>query len=116
MRRRGLGRHVLLVGHAGLELLDAPAHDLRQGRDHGGHQLLLAARREGHLEGLLAARLGDLLEQEKEKSDALKKELLEMREEMKKGWEAQDEFNRRLEISVKERKGKLARFFSLFGK
>lgn len=57
-----------------------------------------------------------LLEQEKEKSDALKEELLAMREEMKKGWEAQDEFNRRLEISVKERKGKLARFFSLFGK
>jgi len=43
-RGAGLGGELeLVVAHAGMELLDAPAHDLREGRDDRGHLLLLAA-------------------------------------------------------------------------
>ncbi|WP_082235539.1 hypothetical protein [Halobacillus massiliensis] len=54
-----------------------------------------------------------LLEQERERSEALKQELLQMRDEQRKEWQSQNEFNQRLEDSVKP-KGKLERFLALF--
>ncbi|WP_173917732.1 hypothetical protein [Halobacillus sp. Marseille-Q1614] len=54
-----------------------------------------------------------LLEQEREKSEALKQELQHMRDEQRKEWQSQNEFNKRLEESVKP-KGKLERILALF--
>ncbi|QAS52062.1 hypothetical protein [Halobacillus litoralis] len=57
-----------------------------------------------------------LLEQEKEKSEFLQKEILEMREEQKKEWRAQNEFNEQLQMKVKPPQGKLEKILSLFRK
>ncbi|CDQ20304.1 hypothetical protein SAMN05192559_1147 [Halobacillus karajensis] len=58
----------------------------------------------------------ELLNQEKEKSEFLQKEIQEMREEQKKEWRAQNDFNHRLEHSVKHGKGAFERILSLFRK
>src|SRR6266850_2548170 len=51
------------IRQARVQLVYAPAHDLREGRDERGHALSLAARRERHVEGI-AARLGKRIELE----------------------------------------------------
>jgi DNA-binding transcriptional regulator YhcF (GntR family) len=55
-----------------------------------------------------------LLEQEKEKSDYLQKELENLKEEMKKEWLSQNDFNHRLEKSIQKPKDKWDWIFSLF--
>ncbi|WP_280770460.1 hypothetical protein [Salipaludibacillus daqingensis] len=55
-----------------------------------------------------------MLEQEKQKSQFLQKEIQNMREEQKQEWRSQNDFNKRLEESIKKPKGKLGRFFSIF--
>ncbi|MFD1019477.1 helix-turn-helix domain-containing protein [Thalassobacillus hwangdonensis] len=62
------------------------------------------------------AQYESLLEQEKEKSAALKEELERMREDQKKGWQAQNEFNQQLEVSISKSKGTLGKFLDLFRK
>lgn len=58
----------------------------------------------------------ELLEREKEKSDYLQKEIQEMREEQKKEWRSQNDFNERLETTVKHSRGTLGKIISLFRK
>jgi len=58
----------------------------------------------------------NLLEQEKQRSELLQKEIQTMREEQKKEWNSQIDFNRRLEEEIKNRSGKLSWLFSLFKK
>jgi DNA-binding transcriptional regulator YhcF (GntR family) len=58
----------------------------------------------------------ELLQREKEKSEYLQKEIQEMREEQKKGWQSQYDFNERLENTVKHSRGTLGKLFSLFRK
>ncbi|MBN8233902.1 hypothetical protein JF544_01535 [Halobacillus kuroshimensis] len=58
----------------------------------------------------------EMLEREKEKSDLLKEELQTMRAEQKQEWQAQNDFNRRLEVTVKNTKGPWEKLFSLFRK
>lgn len=58
----------------------------------------------------------EMLEREKEKSDYLQKEIQEMREEQKKGWQSQNDFNERLENTVKHSRGTLGKLISLFRK
>jgi DNA-binding transcriptional regulator YhcF (GntR family) len=58
----------------------------------------------------------ELLQREKEKSDYLQKEIQEMRAEQKQGWQSQNEFNERLENSVKHSRGTLGKLISLFRK
>ncbi|MYL18631.1 hypothetical protein GLW04_01945 [Halobacillus litoralis] len=58
----------------------------------------------------------EMLEREKEKSDLLKEELRAMRAEQKQEWQAQNDFNRRLEVTVKNTKGPWEKLFSLFRK
>jgi DNA-binding transcriptional regulator YhcF (GntR family) len=58
----------------------------------------------------------NLLEQEKQRSELLQKEIQKMREEQKIEWNSQIEFNRRLEDEIKNRSGKLGWLFSLFKK
>jgi len=57
-----------------------------------------------------------LLEQEKEKSEALMKELQEVREVQRKEWQSQIEFNNRLEQSVNRPIGKLGKILALFNR
>ncbi|MGV2620642.1 hypothetical protein QRD89_03680 [Halobacillus sp. ACCC02827] len=57
-----------------------------------------------------------LLEQEKEKSEHLQRELREMRTEQKREWQSQNDFNRRLEVSVGKPQGTLGKLLSLFRK
>lgn len=58
----------------------------------------------------------NLLQQEKQRSELLQKEIQTMREEQKKEWNSQIDFNRRLEEEIKNRNGKLGWLFSLFKK
>ncbi|SDR10972.1 hypothetical protein SAMN05216232_3456 [Virgibacillus subterraneus] len=57
-----------------------------------------------------------LLQQEKEKSEFLQKEIQNMRDEQKKEWRLQSDFNKRLEKSMTKPKGTLDRFLSIFRK
>ncbi|WP_458353609.1 hypothetical protein [Peribacillus frigoritolerans] len=57
-----------------------------------------------------------LLEQEKQKSELLQKEIQNMRDEQKKEWNSQNEFNRRLEVTIQKRSEKWRGLFSLFRK
>lgn len=58
----------------------------------------------------------ELLQREKEKSEYLQKEIQEMREEQKKEWQSQNDFNERLENTVKHSRGTLGKLISLFRK
>ncbi|WP_368658307.1 hypothetical protein AB3Z07_01445 [Metabacillus halosaccharovorans] len=57
-----------------------------------------------------------LLQQEKQRSEHLQKELQNMREEQKKEWKLQNDFNKRLEVSIQQPKEKWGWIFSLFRK
>ncbi|SES16164.1 hypothetical protein [Salipaludibacillus aurantiacus] len=58
-----------------------------------------------------------MLEQEKEKNEFLQKELQQIREEQKKEWRLQNDFNKRLETTIKKRKGYYwDKLFALFRK
>ncbi|MCM3729566.1 hypothetical protein M3226_28700 [Neobacillus cucumis] len=57
-----------------------------------------------------------LLHQEKEKSEYLQKELQNLRDEQKKEWLSQNEFNKRLEEVIQKPKEKWEWLFSLFRK
>ncbi|MFJ7941542.1 hypothetical protein ACIQYG_24135 [Peribacillus sp. NPDC096622] len=57
-----------------------------------------------------------LLEQEKQKSELLQKEIQNMRDEQKKEWSSQNEFNKRLEEAIQKRSEKWRGIFSIFRK
>ncbi|MBK5444555.1 hypothetical protein JFV29_29765 [Peribacillus sp. TH16] len=57
-----------------------------------------------------------LLQQEKQKSELLQKEIQNMRVEQKKEWTSQNEFNKRLEIAIQKRSEKWWGLFSIFRK
>ncbi len=57
-----------------------------------------------------------LLQQEKQKSEFLQKELQNMRDEQKKEWNSQNDFNKRLEETIQKPKEKWGGLFSLFRK
>ncbi|MFS0767067.1 hypothetical protein [Peribacillus phoenicis] len=57
-----------------------------------------------------------LLEQEKQKSELLQKEIQNMRDEQKKEWNSQNEFNKRLEEAIQKRSEKWRALFSIFRK
>ncbi|MDQ0880920.1 hypothetical protein [Peribacillus sp. V2I11] len=57
-----------------------------------------------------------LLEQEKQKSELLQKEIQNMRDEQKKEWSSQNEFNKRLEEAIQKRSEKWRGLFSIFRK
>ncbi|MEH7347725.1 hypothetical protein [Gottfriedia acidiceleris] len=57
-----------------------------------------------------------LLEQEKQKIDFFQEEIQNMREEQKKEWRSQEDFNRRLEVVIQKPKEKWGWLFSLFRK
>ncbi|WP_121610220.1 hypothetical protein [Mesobacillus foraminis] len=57
-----------------------------------------------------------LLQQEKHKSELLQKEIQTMREEQKKEWSSQIDFNRRLEVAIQKPKEKWGGLFSIFRK
>ncbi|MED4228996.1 hypothetical protein [Neobacillus cucumis] len=57
-----------------------------------------------------------LLQQEIEKSEFLQKELQDLRNEQKKEWHSQNEFNKRLEEAIQKPKEKWGWIFSLFQK
>jgi hypothetical protein len=57
-----------------------------------------------------------LLEQEKQKSELLQKEIQSMRAEQKKEWSSQNEFNKRLEEAIQKRSEKWRGLFSIFRK
>jgi NADH dehydrogenase/NADH:ubiquinone oxidoreductase subunit G len=57
-----------------------------------------------------------LLQQEKQKSEFLQKEIQNMRDEQKKEWSSQNDFNKRLEEAIQKPKEKWGRLFSIFGK
>ncbi|WP_026693072.1 hypothetical protein [Peribacillus kribbensis] len=57
-----------------------------------------------------------LLQQEKQRSEFLEKELQHLRDEQKQEWTLQSNFNRRLEEELRNRKVKRGWFFSLFKK
>ncbi|MGZ9815248.1 hypothetical protein ACXM0N_04720 [Peribacillus simplex] len=57
-----------------------------------------------------------LLEQEKQKSELLQREIQNMREEQKKEWSSQNEFNKRLEVTIQKRSEKWWGLFSIFKK
>jgi hypothetical protein len=57
-----------------------------------------------------------LLEQEKQKIDFFQEEIQNMREEQRKEWESQDNFNKRLEVVIQKPKDKWGWLFSLFRK
>jgi hypothetical protein len=57
-----------------------------------------------------------LLDQEKQKSELLQKEIQNLRDEQKKEWRLQNDFNKRLEESIQGSKEKRGGFFSLFRK
>ncbi|UOQ94841.1 helix-turn-helix domain-containing protein [Halobacillus shinanisalinarum] len=58
----------------------------------------------------------NLLQQEKEKNEFLHSEIQNMRDEQKQEWRSQNEFNKRLEESVKKPKGNWGWLFSIFRK
>ncbi|MFC7321683.1 hypothetical protein [Halobacillus campisalis] len=58
----------------------------------------------------------ELLKEEKRKSEALHKELQDMREEQRKEWRAQNDFNQQLAEAANKSKGSLGKLFSLFRK
>ncbi|MFZ3578925.1 hypothetical protein [Virgibacillus sp. DJP39] len=57
-----------------------------------------------------------LLQQEKEKSEYLQREIQSMRDEQKKEWRLQNNFNKRLEETVKKPTGNLQRLLAIFRK
>ncbi|MFC0468987.1 hypothetical protein ACFFHM_00015 [Halalkalibacter kiskunsagensis] len=57
-----------------------------------------------------------LLEQEKQKSEFLQKEIQQLRDEQKKEWRLQNDFNKRLEQTIKQSKGTWGKLFSIFRK
>ncbi|MBY0149434.1 hypothetical protein [Neobacillus niacini] len=57
-----------------------------------------------------------LLEEEKQKSEYFQKELQNLREEMKKEWLSQNDFNKRIENSIQKPKDKWEKIFSIFRK
>ncbi|MCQ6268255.1 hypothetical protein M1K46_21845 [Fictibacillus sp. WQ 8-8] len=57
-----------------------------------------------------------LLQQEKQKSELLQKEIQNMRDEQKREWSSQSDFNKRLEEAIQKRNGKWGKLFSIFGK
>ncbi|MFK9119254.1 hypothetical protein ACJEBK_20555 [Peribacillus frigoritolerans] len=57
-----------------------------------------------------------LLEQEKQKSELLQKEIQNMRDEQKKEWSSQNDFNKRLEEAIQKRTEKWRGLFSIFRK
>jgi hypothetical protein len=57
-----------------------------------------------------------LLEQEKQKSELLQKEIQNMRDEQQKEWSSQNEFNKRLEEAIQKRSEKWQWLFSIFRK
>ncbi|MFY0800521.1 hypothetical protein [Peribacillus frigoritolerans] len=57
-----------------------------------------------------------LLEQEKQKSELLQKEIQNMRDEQQKEWSSQNEFNKRLEEAIQKRSEKWRGLFSIFRK
>ncbi|AZU60142.1 hypothetical protein [Neobacillus mesonae] len=57
-----------------------------------------------------------LLQLEKQKSELLQKEIQNMREEQKKEWSSQNDFNKRLEEAIQKSKEKRGWLFSLFRK
>lgn len=57
-----------------------------------------------------------MLEQEKQKSEYLQRELQDLREEMKKEWLSQNDFNKRLEKAIEKPKDKWEWIFSIFRK
>ena len=57
-----------------------------------------------------------LLQQEKQKTDLLQKEIQNMRDEQKKEWNSQNDFNKRLEEAIHKPKEKWGGIFSIFRK
>ncbi|MFC0272274.1 hypothetical protein ACFFIX_12590 [Metabacillus herbersteinensis] len=57
-----------------------------------------------------------LLQQEKQKSELLQKEIQNMRDEQKKEWSSQNDFNKRLEEVIQKPKEKWGGLFSIFRK
>ncbi|OAS86946.1 hypothetical protein [Metabacillus litoralis] len=57
-----------------------------------------------------------LLQQEKQKSEFLQKEIQNMRDEQKKEWRSQNDFNNRLEEAIQKPKGNWGGLFSIFRK
>lgn len=57
-----------------------------------------------------------LLQQEMQKSELLQIEIQNMREEQKREWSSQNEFNKRLEVKIQKPKGRWDGLFSLFRK
>ncbi|MBS4193264.1 hypothetical protein KHA94_24580 [Bacillus sp. FJAT-49705] len=57
-----------------------------------------------------------LLQQEKQKSELLQKEIQNMRDEQKKEWSSQNDFNKRLEVAIQKPKEKWGGLFSIFRK
>ncbi|MDQ0221162.1 hypothetical protein ELQ35_10750 [Peribacillus cavernae] len=57
-----------------------------------------------------------LLQQEKQKSELLQKEIQNMRDEQKKEWSSQNDFNKRLEEAIQKPKEKWGALFSIFRK
>ncbi|WP_236695050.1 hypothetical protein [Peribacillus butanolivorans] len=57
-----------------------------------------------------------LLQQEKQKSELLQKEIQNMRVEQNKEWTSQNEFNKRLEEAIQKRSEKWWGLFSIFRK
>lgn len=57
-----------------------------------------------------------LLEQEKQKSELLQKEIQNMRDEQKKEWSSQNDFNKRLEEAIQKPKENFGWLFSIFRK
>jgi chromosome segregation ATPase len=57
-----------------------------------------------------------LLQQEKQKSELLQKEIQNMRDEQKKEWSSQNDFNKRLEEAIQKPKENFGWLFSLFRK
>jgi len=57
-----------------------------------------------------------LLQQEKQKSELLQKEIQNMRDEQKKEWSSQNDFNKRLEEAIQKPKERWGGLFSIFRK
>jgi len=57
-----------------------------------------------------------LLQQEKQKSELLQKEIQNMRDEQKKEWSSQNDFNKRLEEAIQKPKERWGGIFSIFRK
>jgi NADH dehydrogenase/NADH:ubiquinone oxidoreductase subunit G len=57
-----------------------------------------------------------LLQQEKQKSELFQKEIQSMRDEQKKEWSSQNDFNKRLEEAIQKRREKWGGLFSIFRK